>query len=144
MMVELSRILATGHPLELLLWASALSCTLEPRFGSPFEPGDEPTAQPALAELVAMLMDVDRPEATALLAGIATLAPDGAMSARIRRGIAGRNHHLPAWVASLRSASAGRTVQMTHALGRGETIMVEAHLPLIRCRGPHPVDAHLR
>ena len=90
---------------------------------------------PSLDELVRSFVDVDRFETTALLAGIAVMAPDELVRARARRGVANRGHALPPWLAGLGASRVRRTMEMVHVLGDGDDLLVEVELPGT-ARGP--------
>ncbi|HZD65107.1 MAG TPA: DUF6398 domain-containing protein [Acidimicrobiales bacterium] len=119
--------LATGEPLDLLVEVSTLVAAVDPRSRSPVREASPEV--PSLADLVGSFAGVDRVETTALLAGVAVLAPDEALRGRARRQVADRAHQLPDWLLRLGRAQPGRTMAATHVLGDGETIMVEVTLP---------------
>ena len=129
LLAEVRDRLATGEPVELLAGVSSIVAVLDPRARSPLERSEQGSAAPTLAQLVRSFGEVDLPETTALLAGIAVLAPDELVRGRADRYVKGRRHPLPAWLAGLGSARAGRTVEMTDALGDGDDLMVEIELP---------------
>lgn len=151
--------LATGDPFDLLAEISSLVSAVDPRSQTPLirarrqhereeraaagrsatharlaagsgaGEGQDPERPTTLDELVRSFAGVDRLETTALLAGIAVLAPDELVRARARRAVAGRDHVLPPWLAGLGAARAGRTMEMVHVLGDGDDLMVEIQIP---------------
>jgi hypothetical protein len=128
-MAEVRSRLASGEPLDLLAEASGLVAALDPRSRSPFERSaarDRGTR--TLDELVRTFAEVDRIETSALLAGIAELAPDEVIRARARRYLADRRHVLPEWLRRLGEAEAYRCVEMIHVLGDGDDLIVGVHL----------------
>ncbi len=132
LMAEVRRLLR-GDALDLLTWTSTLVAAVDPRRGGRFQSdpatrraGREPTT---LEELVATFIDVVRPETTALLAGIAELAPDELMRARARRAVRDRHHQLPVWLARLGESEVYRAVEMVHVLGDGDDEMLGVRLP---------------
>lgn len=138
--------LATGEPLDLLAEVSSLVAAVDPRSRSPFDRSplgrrsrSRDAEVPSLEELVRSFGEVERPETTAMLACLAVLAPDELVRARARRHVAGRPHRLPAWLAGIGVATAGRrAVEMTHVLGDGDDLVVEV---LLRGeRGPHALS----
>jgi hypothetical protein len=76
--------LATGEPLDFLVYVSTLLAALDPRAKNPFERTRQQDAVtvPALVESFA---EVVLPETTALLAALAELGPDELSRARARR-----------------------------------------------------------
>ena len=129
LLAEVHERLATGEPVDLLAGVSSIVAALDPRSRSPLERSEQDSAAPTLDDLVRSFGEVDLPETTALLAGIAVLAPDALVRGRARRYVQGRRHPMPAWLAGLGSARAGRTVEMTHVLGDGDDVMAEIELP---------------
>ncbi len=119
--------LARG-PVEVLDEVSGLLAAVE--ISSRPLPGQRRSGPetPSPEELLVAFAAVDRLETTALLAGFAALCPDEALRARAFRALARRDHPLPAWLAELGSARAGRVAVMTDAFGDGEEILVEVVL----------------
>ena len=69
--------LASEKPLDLLSHVSGIIAALDPRRQSPFSRArDEPPSGPTLDELTESFTEIDTIETSALLAGIAHLAPD--------------------------------------------------------------------
>lgn len=120
--------LADGHPLALLGIISSLMAALQPQRQGPFEPASDPDV-PSLDELVQTFLDVELPETSALLLGIAELAGDDMMRRRVRREVTGRAHVLPAWLVDLRQAEVEGVAEMVHVLGDGDDVMVGVRLP---------------
>ncbi len=72
-----------------------------------------------------MFLDVDRIEASALLAVVAELAGDDeVLAARIRRELAERGDGLPEWLARLGEAEVYRAREMVHVLGDGDNVNI--------------------
>jgi hypothetical protein len=133
-MAVLRRKLASGEPLDLLAEVSSLVNALDPRSASPMSPPEGHDELPTLAELVASFIEVDRPETTALLAGLAHLADDELLRARARRAVAGRQHPLPDWLQQLGATTVTSTVRMEHVLRDGDNIVVG-----LRLGSGHPI-----
>lgn len=113
--------LASGEPLGLLADASGLAAVTDPRLQ---DPGRRSEPAPPLGELVDSLSDIDCVETTALLAGLAHLAPDELQRRRAAKAVAARGWALPAWLARLDEAVAYRAVAMGQVLGDGEDLLV--------------------
>jgi hypothetical protein len=89
LLAEVRSRLATSEPLDLLVEASVFLAALDPRSRSPFDrTASRDEASASLDELVRTFPEVDRIETSALLAGIAQLAPDGLFRAQARRYLA--------------------------------------------------------
>ncbi|MDK3258540.1 DUF6398 domain-containing protein [Blastococcus capsensis] len=119
--------LADPDPLALLGLVSTLITSLEPEPALGRQPDPE---LPTLEELVATFLDIDRPETSALLAGIAGLAGDEVLRHRVRREIGARGHVLPRWLVELPASQAtGPVVRLRHVLGDGENLLFGVRLP---------------
>jgi len=130
LLADVRQRLASGEPLDLLVYVSTLLAAVEPRGENPFEQardgGPERATLPTLLESFA---EVVLPETTALLATLAELGPDELTRARARRALATRPHQLPDWLARLGETSVYTAVESTHALGDGENVLLGARLP---------------
>lgn len=111
--------LASGQPSDFLSLVSALMAALDPRGRNPFEPPEE-EALPSLSELISSFVEVDLPETTALLAGLAALDSDDLHRAKIRRELRSRSHPLPGWFSRLDEAEVHRVIEMADVLGDGD------------------------
>jgi len=128
-MDDVGRALAEEHPLALLAEASTLLAVVDPRNRDPFErPGERP---PRLQweELVDTLMKAKQRETSALLAAFMEMTPDEVSATRIRRELAARDHHLPAWLVGLGDVESYRAVEMVHVLGDGDNVMLGVRFP---------------
>lgn len=128
LMTDARRKLATGEPLDFLVYVSTLVAALGPWAENPFE---RDSRQPAvtLPELIGSFADVELPETTALLAALAVLAPDELGRARARQACKASPHALPDWLARLDQTSVDRAVESTHVLGDGDNVMLNVRLP---------------
>jgi len=126
--------LDADEPLELLELASTLLDVVDRRSDNPFSPDpDRPTREQLLESLFAAPLT----ETSALLAAVAALSRDDVLRRRVSREIAGRAHALPEWLAEVSKAVAEpEAVEVTHALGDGDDILVSVALP-----GGHPLTA---
>ncbi|HET9255284.1 MAG TPA: DUF6398 domain-containing protein [Pseudonocardiaceae bacterium] len=127
-MGDVAAALADDQPLSLMSLASSLLAALEPRRANPFDTAPEPDV-PSREELVRTFLDVDMPETSALLAVIAELAGEDILRRRVRREIAERAHALPRWLTDLGGTTVEGAVEMVHALGDGDNIMIGLSLP---------------
>lgn len=120
--------LAEGHPLRFLFLVSSLLAVVDPRRPLRFEPTLDHSV-PSFDQLVQNFFDADLPEMTAVLAGIAELSGDDMLRHRVRRTAAARAHALPAWLTDLDQATVEGAVEMVHALGDADNIMIGIGLP---------------
>src|SRR3984893_13951402 len=123
LLADLRGMLASDHPVDLLCGASQLVEVVSERPLDKLAGQDLPP--PSKGELVALFLDVDLPESTALLSALAPLLGDELLGARIRRELALRDHHLPPWVA-FDQIEVTAAWGMTHVLGDGENVMIGA------------------
>jgi hypothetical protein len=115
-----------GDPLDLLGLASNVLAFVDPREKGPLRDAE----QRDQADLVEILLDVERIETTALLTAVAAMCGDEVMATRIRRELAVRTHPLPAWLTDLDGAVAvDRAVVTTEPLNDGEDVLVGVTLP---------------
>jgi hypothetical protein len=128
LMEDTRRRLATGEPLDFLMYVSTLLAALDPRAKNPFERAREQDTV-TVPELVGSFADVVLPETTALLAALAELGPDELSRARARRACAASPHEVPDWLARLGETSVDRAVESAHVLGDGENVMLDVRLP---------------
>jgi Domain of unknown function (DUF6398) len=129
LLYDVAMALAADHPIELLAQVSSLLTALDPRIRSPLqrEPGPE---VPTLTALLPTFLHVVQVETSALLAAIAGLSTDEVLRLRVRRELADRDHVLPRWLQELAdSTPAERVVEVVHALGDGDNILVGTRLP---------------
>jgi hypothetical protein len=117
----------TGEPLALLGLAGTFLDLVDPRSGHPLHPDpDRPTRE----QFVDSLLAAPLPETSALLAAVAALAGDDLLRRRVSREITDRAHALPQWLSELpRALATPRAVQVTHALGDADDVMVSVSLP---------------
>ena len=129
LLAGIRRTLASGDPLDALALGSSLIAALDPRRDSPLESA-QTTSTPRLTlpEFADSFIHTDRAETSAMLAILAVLADDELLRARLRRALARRGHPLPEWLAQLDTATADRSVVMSHVLGDGDNIMVGVSL----------------
>ena len=119
--------LETEDPLELLALASTMLTVVDPRSRNPFRP--QPDA-PDREQLLESFMGAPMFETSALLAAVAALSGDEILRRRVSREIADRAHSLPAWLAELsRALAVPEAVEVTHALGDGDDVLVSVALP---------------
>ena len=124
---DVRRALKSDHPVDLLGFVSTLLGVTDARPPVPLAL-DRRSAVPSVVELVDSFAAVDRTETAALLAVIAEMHPDELVRARAQRGVGGRGQRLPPWLRELPSAAPYRTVEMTHALGDGDDVVIGVRL----------------
>lgn len=115
-----------GHPGDLLSFASSLLADFEPPGPAPFGPVDDEPDDVTIDDMLLALLEVDRVEITALLTAVAELLPNELRSRRIRSGLAGRDHRLPAWLTGPAPLTIEGVVEMSHVLRDGDTVIVGA------------------
>jgi hypothetical protein len=129
LMADVRQRLASDEPLDFLAYVSTLLAAVDPRGKNPFEReragGPEGATLPQLVESFAQVV---LPETTALLAAIAQLGTDELTRTRARLALATRPHPLPDWLARLGEASVYRTVESTHVLGDGDSVLLGSRL----------------
>jgi hypothetical protein len=125
LITTVGQLLAVGDPFDFLCYVSALLASLD-QSPQPFQRTQPGVTLPALLDSFA---EVKLPQTTALLAGIAELAPDELNRARARRALATRSHPLPGWLTRLRETSVYRAVELGHVLGDGDNVMLGVRLP---------------
>ncbi len=118
--------LAAG-PWELLTLVSVLAAAIERR-PDPMARDAGPTG-PSMAELVGTFIEVERPETSALLAGLSLLTGDQLLATRMQRALRDRENLRPGWLADLADVEVYRCVDNTHILGDGDNINLGARLP---------------
>lgn len=85
---------------------------------------------PSREEFVESFLSAPLPETSALLATVAALSGDEVLRRRVTREIAGRAHALPDWLVDLpRAVAVPEAVEVTHALGDGDDVLVAVTLP---------------
>ena len=115
--------LAADGPFDLLDFVSTVLWTARaPGLNARREP-------PTEAELIDTWSNVDDLVTTAWLVGAGVLAHDAALRKSSAAEMARRTHPLPAWAAGLVDASVTRAVEVTHALGDGDAILLELTIP---------------
>lgn len=127
---EVRRRLGSGDPLGLLAEVSTLVAAVDPRRRSPLEragSGDR-SAVPSLGGLLRTFVEVDRLETSALLAGLAALAPDPAIREQARHSLSARRQMLPSWLRQLDQAEAYRCAALSDVLGDADDILVGVRL----------------
>jgi hypothetical protein len=114
-------------PLSLLAMASTMLAVFDPRSRHPFQPApDGPTRD----EFVESFLAVPLSETSALLAAVGALSGDEVLRRRVSRAITERAHALPDWLVDLsRAAAVPEAVEVTHALGDGDDVLVAVTLP---------------
>lgn len=118
--------LRSPEPLELLSWMSAIVEAGEP-YALPI-PGQAPSAV-TLTELVTSFEGTPCAETTAALRVIKEFTRDDALRARIAATLAGRQHHLPQWLAHLAEARISGDVHfLTESLGDGDDFIFGVRL----------------
>jgi hypothetical protein len=131
---QIAKALDDDDPLTLLGLASTLLAALDPRSRHPFE---RQAVGPSRDDMVDSLLAVPLPETSALLVAIAALSGDEVLSRRVHREITERVDAPPRWLADLhRTTALPRAVEITHALGDGDNVLIAATLP-----GGHPLTA---
>lgn len=124
---DVRRRLQQEGPLSLLAYVSTLVDATDSRNADPFSPAQGAAVEgPDREQLVESFVDIDRPETTAMLAVLAELVDDGAVRRRLREALAQRSHPLPRWLAELAPVAAERAVILSHVLGDGDTVLVQA------------------
>lgn len=119
--------LSHAGPLGLLSLASVLLDAADPRNDDPFAAArDAPRERPDRDELLESFVEVDLPETTALVAALAELVDDELTRRRLRRAAAGRDHPLPGWLETLAPLTVTRAVELSHVLGDGDSVLIEA------------------
>lgn len=113
------------HPLPLLALTSSLLAALDPPAADPFADRSGSSAGPSREQLLGSLLDVRRPEISALLATIAELTEDEVEQRRIRRELADRPHKPPRWLRRLSPPRVERALEMGHVLGDGDNVMLD-------------------
>ncbi len=130
LLAEIREALCDEDPLALLGLGSSLIAALGPRRDDPFEMARGTAAvRLNLAEFQETFVHSDRVEALAMLAMLSQLGDDELLRARARAVVARRTHGLPRWLAELGSATATSALQMSHALGDGDNVMIGVSLP---------------
>jgi len=126
---DVAEALDADHPIELLAQVSSLLTALDPRARSPFQREPDPEV-PTLETLLPVFFGIEARETSALLAAIGGLSADEMLRLRVQREIAARDHSLPRWLLELpRTTLAPRVVEVVHALGDGDNVLVGARLP---------------
>jgi hypothetical protein len=124
---QIAMALDHDDPLMLLGLASTLLAALDPRSRHPFE---RPAVGPSRDEMVDSMLAVPLPETSALLAAVAALSGDEVLRRRVHREITDRADAPPRWLADLHHTTAlPRAVEVTHALGDGDNVLLAATLP---------------
>src|SRR5690606_3446584 len=127
LIADVRRALHSGDSYQLLSLVSGLLTVTDERRQDPFARArGEARVGPTLRELVESFVGVDTPETTALLAVISEMTGDEMVAALARRELAGRNHPLPPWLTDLTPLTIGRTIEITHILGDGDNVAIEA------------------
>ena len=125
LLADVSRMLRSAHPQELLGFASSLLAVVDPRVKDPVAGArSEMHTALTLAELAGSFIEVRRPETTALLTVFAEMAGDELVAQRIRRELAVRDDRLPAWLERLSPVTVDRALVMGHVLGDGDNVML--------------------
>lgn len=121
--------LADGDPLPVLSVASSILDLWDERHDSPVgEPRREPPPGfETPAGFVDMMLPTGVPSAVAVAVVAAQLSGDALLARRARRDAADLS--FPGWIMRLGDVEIGRIVEMTHALGDGDNILIEATLP---------------
>jgi Domain of unknown function (DUF6398) len=122
---EVAGRLSTGVPLDLLVHASGLVAVLDPRRAGSFGRGEGKTSDiPSHRELTDSFADMEAIETSALLACLSGLLPEEMLRAQARRALLARGDVLPSWLQDLNRSSVYRAIEMTHALGDAEDIVL--------------------
>jgi hypothetical protein len=135
LVVDVRHLLRVGGPLDLLATVSSMLSLVDPRAVDPFErlrhppPAHGGPDELELETLLQSFVEARVPEATALLAGVAVLAPDAGARARASAEVARRGHRLPPWVAGLAQARPYRAVLVSHVRGVADNVIVGVRLP---------------
>lgn len=127
-MANVAATMAADHPLELLALTSTMLAVTDPRSEDPLTRAQgQGQATTVRQGLIDTIVEVDRPETTAVLVVMAELVDDDLLRRRLRRAIEGRDTRaLPAWLDGLAPLTVGRTAAVTHILGDGDNVMIEA------------------
>lgn len=123
LLAQVRELLTGDHPMELLVFASAMLDALEPAGPLPLErEGDEDEF--GLQDLVDSLVAVPLVETTALLTVLAELVADELLARRIRRELRKRDHRLPAWLTSLVPVAGMEALLASNVLGVFDLVLV--------------------
>jgi len=123
---DVRRTLRESHPLGLLAMASSLLAATDPREADPLATArGEPQEGPDRDELITSLLEVRRPETSALLTAVAELLDDELATRRITRELADRSHKPPRWLRRLNPVRVERAIEMGHILGDGDNVMLD-------------------
>ena len=128
LLVDARRRLASGKPLDFLVFVSTLLASVDPRGENPFGRYPDGPGRATLPVLAESFAEVVLPETTALLAALAELGPDEMTRARAARALAAREDPLPGWLARLGEAAVYRAVVSTHVLGDGDNVLLGGRL----------------
>jgi hypothetical protein len=128
LLVDARKRLASGEPLDFLVFVSTLLAAVDPRGEDPFERHRDRPRRATLPVLTESFAEVVVPETTALLAALSELGPDELIRARAARALAGRTDRLPGWLARLGETSVYRAVVSTHVLGDGDNVLLGVRL----------------
>jgi hypothetical protein len=132
LIVDIRHLLRVGGPLDLLATVSSMLSLVDPRSFDRLRhppPGLGGPDELELETLLQSFLEVHVPEATALLAALAALAPDDRARAWATAEVAHRGDHLPAWVGGLAHAEAYRAVLVSHVRGDADNVIVGVRLP---------------
>jgi hypothetical protein len=125
-LVGIDEALRSADPLALLMLASGIITTLDPRQQNPLA---IESGQPTLVDLCESFLEAGLRQTDALLTVIGEMAGDDLLRERIRRSVAQRRHAIPGWVVRLGEARPYRAVEMTHVLKDGDNVVVGVGLP---------------
>ena len=132
LILDIRHLLRVGGPLDLLATVSSMLSLVDPRSFDRLRlppPGLGGPDELELETLLQSFLEVRVPEATALLAALAALAPDDRTRAWAAAEVARRGHHLPAWVGGLAHAEVHRAVRVSHVRGDADNVLVGVRLP---------------
>jgi hypothetical protein len=132
LIVDIRHLLRVGGPIDLITTVSSMLSLVDPRSFDRLRhppPGLGGPDELELETLLQSILDVDVPEATALLTALAALAPDARARAWAADEVARRGDHLPAWVGGLAHAEAHGAVVVSHVRGDADNLLVGVHLP---------------
>ena len=121
---ELRRALRAKHPLDFLALVSSVVCATHPAY----HPRGEEGVTTPFDDLVDSFVGTDIAETTAALHVLTRLVPDELFAARLRKVLATRREHVPAYIAEMDDASVVRTAIMTHVLGDGDNYLFDVRL----------------
>lgn len=125
MALEISTALATGHPLDMLAYASGLINLFDPRTDR-----DSAPLPVDRATFVSSMQDVDMAETTAMLLGWRLLSSDDAEKRRITAGLSGRRpHRLPSWLSHVDAVRVASVQVITEPLGDATQHVIELRWP---------------